>query len=73
MSSEWFYLCKWRENKQKNWAVIDLDAQIVIEADLSFDEANYMVFEHKKLNKKTIIVNIKDEYYDLYDRNTEKK
>lgn len=73
MSSEWFYMCRWQENKKRNWVVVDLTEKIILESELTHFEASLLCEQHKRVNKKVMVVNMKDDYYNEYKRNTELK
>jgi hypothetical protein len=67
--NEWFYISRWRENSKKNWSVADIELKVLIKSNLTREEAES--FSRNNENKKTIVVNMKDDRYNVYYKKQE--
>lgn len=67
--NEWFYISRWRENSKKNWSVADIELKVLIKSNLTREEAES--FSRNNENKKTIVVNMKDDHYNVYYKKQE--
>lgn len=66
---QWFYLSRWREGRQKKWAVIDIEKEIILKTSLTRPEATAYCLECKSKDNKTLVVNIEEKLYIKYNKN----
>ena len=73
MSSEWFYLQRWKAASQPNWVLVDRVNKKILKSGMKYYEAEHEAYKLKSSDNKIFVVNTADPLYNEIVSNQEEK